>query len=941
MRRSITVGLTALLLTAGLAAPAEAASPEQAQLRVDQGGYLSAESKYAYLMSSTPLAHPSVRLVDTAGRTVLTTSATAAGSWNRAYPDVYRLSFGQLKTPGRYRLRASGPVAAASPWFTVSAGPGVYSTMLRDGVSFDQVQRDGADVISGPLHREPAHLNDRRADVYATPTFDPDSDSINEADLTRIGGRVDVSGGWYDAGDYLKLTHSTAYNDVLLFASARSLGAKAPAALSAEARYGLAWLGKMWDAKHKVLYLQVGVGTGNDAGTFAGDHDLWRPPQDDDHNTNPADRYATAHRPVFEAAAPGQKISPNLVGRVAAAFALAAQADARTHPARARSELGQATSLYAMADTSSPPDPLVTALPHDYYPESTWRDDMELGTTEIALAAQALHRPSARYLADAQTWARGYLATETGDTLNLYDTSALAHLELVRALATDPSAGAITLALLADVRRQLDSGVTRAKTDPFGAAGNYDDFDVDSHTFGLIATAGWYRALTGDTSYDRFAAQERGWLLGANPWGSSFMVGVGTTFPQCMQHQVANLSGSTDGRAPLDVGAVVNGPNGAGQFSDGLGGLQDGMVKCPSAGGNRFAAFDGRGSVYVDDVRSWQTDEPALDMTAAAIAAAAAQLSVGARPALPDHVFAPYFESYQTDSPAALSAASGAKYLTLAFVETPASESCDVAWNGSRATPISATQYGRDIAAIRARGGDVIASFGGYSADNEAREIADSCRSVPAIAAAFEHVITTYDLHRIDLDVEDNSLSNHAGVVRRNQALAMVQRWARTQHRSVQISYTLPASTQGLDSDALAVLADARREHVRVDVVNIMTFDYYDGQPHNMVIDAEHAATALTTQLGALWHRPAGSLWGRMGVTQMIGIDDYGPAETFYPSQAAAFGDWAVRRGLNTISFWALQRDHGGCVGTPGSDTCSGVAQPAWQFTRALVPFTR
>ena len=61
--------------------------------------------------------------------------------------------------------------------------------MLRDGVSFDQVQRDGADVISGSLHREPAHLNDRRARVYATPTFDPNSDTINEADLARSAAR--------------------------------------------------------------------------------------------------------------------------------------------------------------------------------------------------------------------------------------------------------------------------------------------------------------------------------------------------------------------------------------------------------------------------------------------------------------------------------------------------------------------------------------------------------------------------------------------------------------------------------------------------------------------------------------------------------------------------------------------------------------------------------
>ena len=41
-----------------------------------------------------------------------------------------------------------------------------------------------------------------------------------------------------------------------------------------------------------------------------------------------------------------------------------------------------------------------------------------------------------------------------------------------------------------------------------------------------------------------------------------------------------------------------------------------------------FRPFNGHGSRYVDDVRSWQTDEPALDMTGAAILASATQLAI-------------------------------------------------------------------------------------------------------------------------------------------------------------------------------------------------------------------------------------------------------------------------------------------------------------------------
>ena len=54
------------------------------------------------------------------------------------------------------------------------------------------------------------------------------------------------------------------------------------------------------------------------------------------------------------------------------------------------------------------------------------------------------------------------------------------------------------------------------------------------------------------------------------------------------------------------------------------------MVHC-SAGASTLSRFDARGSRYVDDVRSWQTDEPALDMTGAAIIAAATQLRLHPR----------------------------------------------------------------------------------------------------------------------------------------------------------------------------------------------------------------------------------------------------------------------------------------------------------------------
>ena len=69
------------------------------------------------------------------------------------------------------------------------------------------------------------------------------------------------------------------------------------------------------------------------------------------------------------------------------------------------------------------------------------------------------------------------------------------------------------------------------------------------------------------------------------------------------------------------------------------------------------------------------------------------------------------------------------------------------------ATPVAwSTIRCRHFEESRAAGGDVIPSFGGYSADHDGTEIADSCTSISAIAAAYEKVITTYNVTRLDLD---------------------------------------------------------------------------------------------------------------------------------------------------------------------------------------------
>ncbi|MFE2428415.1 chitinase [Streptomyces sp. NPDC059373] len=318
----------------------------------------------------------------------------------------------------------------------------------------------------------------------------------------------------------------------------------------------------------------------------------------------------------------------------------------------------------------------------------------------------------------------------------------------------------------------------------------------------------------------------------------------------------------------------------------------------------------------------------------------AAQATSAASAPMPPHLSAPYFETWSGQSPATVAAESGNTYLTMAFLQTDAPGSCTAYWNGETTQPISKSVFGSDIAKIQARGGNVIPSFGGGQADGNQTELADSCTSVDAIAKVYESLVTTYGVTRIDLDIEGASVNNAAGVDRRNKAIAQVQRWAQRTGHSVQFAYTLPAAPTGLEYNSLDLLQNAVDNGARVDIVNIMTFDYWDGLDHDMAADTETAAAALHDQLAALYpSKSSAKLWNMIGVIEMPGIDDYGPNETFTTADAVTVEHWAVSKGINTLSFWALQRDNGGCPGTASAPTCSGVEQPDWYFSHAFEPF--
>jgi endoglucanase len=490
-------------------------------------------------------------------------------------------------------------------------------------------QRDGPNVDSAVLNRQPANLTDEHAYVYADPKYDSNDNLLGT--LKKTGGPVDVSGGWFDAGGgYEKFAYTSSYTDALMLIAARALSNEqrpgSYAMLQPEATFGLQWITKLWNPVRKVLYAQVGIGNGNASNTIQGDYNFWFLPQQEDRlNVKPGGNpgpsaYFVKYRPVFQAAPPGKPVSPDLAGRFAADFALGAQLSASTDPAQARHLLSLARGVYAMAKTTNV-GPLVTAFPHNYYPASQWKSDMLWGAAEIALADEATGVPAGRLRADlitAARWARAYIAQghpAGGDTFNLYDTGAVAEAELLQAMR---QAGHLVTApviapgaLLGDLAAQLRTGEDQAKGDPFALGTQLGASDASPHAFGLFITNALYQKFAGSSRYESFAQQQLNFALGANGWGTSFVVGAGTVFPHCMQSEIANLAGSLTGTGDIQLGATTNGPSNPANFT-GLGTVA-GMRAC-SAG--NFAPYNTRTAAYEDNVVAWPSVEPASDYTA-------------------------------------------------------------------------------------------------------------------------------------------------------------------------------------------------------------------------------------------------------------------------------------------------------------------------------------
>jgi hypothetical protein len=267
----------------------------------------------------------------------------------------------------------------------------------------------------------------------------------------------------------------------------------------------------------------------------------------------------------------------------------------------------------------------------------------------------------------------------------------------------------------------------------------------------------------------------------------------------------------------------------------------------------------------------------------------------------------------------------GVKIFNLAFVTSGGD--CTPKWGG--VTDIGSDPVAAELDDLRAAGGDARVSFGGASGT----ELAVSCSSASDLAAAYGKVVDTYQLTKVDFDIEGSALTNTDANTRRAQAIAQLQQ----DHPDLDVSFTLPVLPEGLTQDGLNLLSNAKDNGVQINTVNIMAMDYGSSYTGDMGQYAIDAATAVHDQLVSTLGLDDTAAWQAVAVTPMIGVNDTS-TETFTVDDAAKLVDFAKSKGLAWLSMWSATRDKqcdGGAQPT-ASATCSSIEQDAFAFSKAL-----
>ncbi|MFF2629772.1 chitinase [Kitasatospora griseola] len=315
--------------------------------------------------------------------------------------------------------------------------------------------------------------------------------------------------------------------------------------------------------------------------------------------------------------------------------------------------------------------------------------------------------------------------------------------------------------------------------------------------------------------------------------------------------------------------------------------------------------------------------------TTAALAAGALALAPAGQAASPDPVGlnAPY--EYlgwgSPQNPVQVMQATGATQFTLAFMLSDGG--CNPKWDGSRALTGGSDQ--RSIDAIRAAGGDVLVSFGGWSGN----KLGEKCSSASALAGAYQKVIDAYRLKAIDIDIENTEASDATVRQRVISALKTVK----ANNPGLKVYVTFGTTPTGPDSTGTDLIRKGAAAGLAVDGWTIMPFDF-GSHSGTMGSVSTKAADGLMNAVASAYGYDSATAYRHIGISSMNGRTDESD-ETVSTADFTTILNYAKSHHLARFTFWAVNRDRPCPSGTSAGDTCSGISQSAYAFTKVVASY--
>ncbi len=570
------------LLVALVTTVATAQAPQRTFIRINQLGYLPDAPKTAVACSLDSTTITSFTLQDNQGHVVFgPKKAVASGSF-AACAATHRLNFSAFQKPGRYVIVAGGTV---SPPVNISAK--AYEGAADSLLVYMRQQRSGFNtVVKDSIHKLDGRIVDHP---------------------TRNNEFINVSGGWADASDYLQyVTTSANATFVMLMAyrdnpkafgdkfDARGLaGSNGVPDVLDEAKHGLDWLLRMYPGGED-MFNQLADDRDHTYFDFP-----WR--DSSDYGWGPG-----KERPVYPCTGKPQGLFKgknrstgyaSTAGKYASAFGIAAAVFKKSDPAFATQLRERALAAYRLGRQHQGVCQTAPGRSPYFYEEDNWHDDMELGAASLVDATGQY-----RFLGEAMADAREepvtpWMGKDTANHYQWYPWHNNGHYEIWR------NGSAVEKAQMAAYyKRGIEAVVGRAGN---GFRVGIPFIWCSTNLMTSFATQAYlYRKMTGDNRYREFEAAALDWVLGANPWGVSMIIGV-----------------PGNGTFARDPHAVITSRMGL-QLT---GGMLDGPVYrsiylnlkgISLHNADEYAPFNTGFMVYHDDVGDYSTDEPIMDGTA-------------------------------------------------------------------------------------------------------------------------------------------------------------------------------------------------------------------------------------------------------------------------------------------------------------------------------------